>query len=304
MTVPTPGSPDGVLVVDKPAGLSSHDVVAAVRRALGGARVGHTGTLDPIATGVLPLLIGRATRLARYLAGAHKSYEADVRFGWATDTWDSAGAPTGPPRSAELDRGRLEAALDAFRGTFLQQPPAYSAKKVRGTRAYALARASREVELDPVQVTVASLHLDGLAGDTAKLVLTVSAGFYVRAFAHDLGAALGVGAHLAGLRRTSSGEFDLSQAVPFAALMENLGAAAAALIPLGAVLTHLPGCRVNGEGLRWVHHGRDLEPRLLIDAPPAAPVGPLRLLDEEGALVALAVVREGSDALHPAVVLR
>jgi tRNA pseudouridine55 synthase len=278
--------------------------VAAVRRALGGARVGHTGTLDPIATGVLPLLIGRATRLARYLAGAHKSYEADVRFGWATDTWDSAGAPTGPPRSAELDRARLEAALDAFRGTFLQQPPAYSAKKVRGTRAYALARASREVQLDPVQVTVASLHLDGLAGDTAKLVLTVSAGFYVRAFAHDLGAALGVGAHLAGLRRTSSGEFDLSQAVPFAALMENRGAAAAALIPLGAVLTHLPGCRVNGEGLRWVHHGRDLEPRLLIDAPPAAPVGPLRLLDQEGALVALAVVREGSGALHPAVVLR
>jgi tRNA pseudouridine55 synthase len=304
MTVPTPGSPDGVLVVDKPAGLSSHDVVAAVRRALGGARVGHTGTLDPIATGVLPLLIGRATRLARYLAGAHKSYEADVRFGWATDTWDSAGAPTGPPRSAELDRARLEAALDAFRGTFLQQPPAYSAKKVRGTRAYALARASREVQLDPVQVTVASLHLDGLAEDTAKLVLTVSAGFYVRSFAHDLGAALGVGAHLAGLRRTSSGEFDLSQAVSFAALMANRGVAAAALIPLGAVLTHLPGCRVNGEGLRWVHHGRDLEPRLLIDAPPAAPVGPLRLLDEEGALVALAVVREGSGALHPAVVLR
>jgi tRNA pseudouridine55 synthase len=290
--------------VDKPAGLSSHDVVAAVRRARGGARVGHTGTLDPIATGVLPLLVGRATRLARYLAGAHKSYEADVRFGWSTDTCDSTGAPTGPTRPVELDRAHLEAALDAFRGTFLQQPPAYSAKKVRGTRAYALARASREVQLDPVQVTVASLHLHGLAGDTAKLVLTVSAGFYVRAFAHDLGAALGVGAHLAGLRRTSSGEFNLSQAVPFAALMENRGAAAAALIPLGAVLTHLPGCRVNGEGLLWVHHGRDLEPRLLIDTPPAAPVGPLRLLDEEGALVALAVVREGSGALHPAVVLR
>jgi tRNA pseudouridine55 synthase len=304
MTAARPGSPDGVLVVDKPAGLSSHDVVAAVRRALGGARVGHTGTLDPIATGVLPLLVGRATRLAPYLAGAHKSYEADVRFGWSTDTCDSAGAPTGSIRPVELDRARLEAALDAFRGTFLQQPPAYSAKKVHGTRAYALARASREVQLDAVQVTVASLHLDGLAGDTAKFVLTVSAGFYVRAFAHDLGAALGVGAHLAGLRRTSSGEFDLSQAVPFAALMENRGAAAAALIPLGAVLTHLPGCRVNGEGLRWVHHGRDLEPRLLIDAPPAAPVGPLRLLDEEGALVALAVVREGSGALHPAVVLR
>ena len=304
MTPTTPESPDGVLVVDKPAGLSSHDVVAAVRRALRGARVGHTGTLDPIATGVLPLLVGRATRLARYLAGAHKSYEADVRFGWFTDTYDSAGAPTGPSQSAELDRVRLEAALDAFRGTFFQQPPAYSAKKVRGTRAYALARASREVQLEPVQVTVSSLRLEGLVGDTAKLVLTVSAGFYVRALAHDLGAVMGVGAHLAGLRRTSSGEFHLSQAVPFATLMEEPGAAAAGLIPLGAVLTHLPGCRVNGEGLRWVRHGRDLEPRLLIDAPPAAPLGPLRLLDEGGALVALAVVREGSGALHPAVVLR
>ena len=304
MTHTTSRSPDGVLVVDKPGGLSSHDVVAAVRRTLGGARVGHTGTLDPLATGVLALLVGRATRLAQYLAGAHKSYDADVRFGWATDTCDSTGAPTGPPLSATVDRARLEAALDAFRGTFLQQPPVYSAKKVRGTRAYALARASREAQLDPVTVTVSCLRLDDLADDTAKLVLTVSAGFYVRALARDLGAAMGVGAHLAGLRRTSSGEFDLSQAVAFATLMADPGAAAAALIPLGAVLTHLPGCRVNGEGLQWVHHGRDLEPRLLIDAPPAAPAGPLRLLDEEGALVALAVVREGSGALHPAVVLR
>jgi tRNA pseudouridine55 synthase len=304
MTATTPPSPDGVLVVDKPAGLSSHDVVAAVRRALRGARVGHTGTLDPIATGVLPLLVGRATRLAPYFAGAQKSYVADVRFGWSTDTCDSAGAPTGPPQTAELDGVRLETALDAFRGTFLQQPPAYSAKKVRGTRAYALARASREVRLEPVHVTVSSLRLAGLAGDTAKLVLTVSAGFYVRALAHDLGAALGVGAHLAALRRTSSGEFDLSHAVPFAAVMEEPAAAVAALMPPGAVLTHLPGVRVNHEGLRWVRHGRDLEPRLLIDPPPAGPLGPLRLLDEEGSLIALAVVREGSGALHPAVVLR
>jgi tRNA pseudouridine55 synthase len=303
MTASSATSSDGVLVVDKPAGLSSHDVVAATRRVLGGARVGHTGTLDPIATGVLPLLVGRATRLAPYLAGARKSYQAVVRFGWATDTCDGAGAPTGPPQPAEVDRARLEAALDAFRGTFLQRPPAYSAKKVGGKRAYALARAAREVRLEPVQVTVFCLRLEHVAGDMAAIALTASAGFYVRALAHDLGAALGVGAHLTGLRRTRSGEFDLTRAVTFATLMEDPAAAVAALIPLGAVLTDLPGCRLSNEGLRWVQHGRDVEPRLLIDAPPAA-AGPLRLLDAEGALVALAVAREGSGVLHPALVLR
>jgi tRNA pseudouridine55 synthase len=304
MTRPGPGSIDGILVVDKPAGLSSHDVVAAVRRVLGGVRVGHTGTLDPLATGVLPLVVGRATRLAPYLAAATKSYEALVRFGWATDTGDSAGAPLGPVRAATIERGRLDAALEAFRGTVLQQPPAYSAKKVGGKRAYALARAALDVRLDPVQVSVYDLRLLHVAGDTATLALTTSAGFYVRALAHDLGAALGVGGHLAGLRRTSSGEFDLTRAVPFATLMQDPGASRAALIPLGSVLTELPGLRLSDEGLRWVHHGRDLEPRLLIDAPPAGTPGPLRLLDRQGALVALAVAREGSGVLHPAVVLR
>jgi tRNA pseudouridine55 synthase len=304
MTRPVPGSIDGVLVVDKPAGLSSHDVVAAVRRVLGGARVGHTGTLDPLATGVLPLLVGRATRLAQYVAGARKSYEAVVRFGWATDTGDSAGEPLGPARSAEVDRGRLDAALRAFRGTFLQQPPAYSAKKVGGRRAYALARASLEVRLEPVEVTVYDVRLERLAGDAGTIAITTSAGFYVRAFAQDLGTALGVGAHLAALRRTRSGEFDLPRAVSFARLMEHPDEALTALIPLGAVLTELPGCRLSEEGLRWIHNGRDVEPRLLIDAPPPANAGPLRLLDSHGALVALAVAREGSGVLHPAVVLR
>jgi tRNA pseudouridine55 synthase len=297
-------APDGALVIDKPPGPSSHGVVAAVRRALGRARVGHTGTLDPLATGVLPLLIGRATRLAQFLAGATKTYEARVQFGWATDTYDSAGEPTGPTTPTPVERRSLEDLLERFRGTFGQQPPVYSAKKVGGHRAYALARASRVVTLEPVAVTVHDLRLLDVDGSAATLEVTSSAGFYVRSLAHDLGIAMGTGAHLARLRRTRSGEFDLTHAVALGLVIDAPATALRRLVPVGALLGHLPGCRVSEEGVRWVHHGRDVDARLLLDAPPEAVAGHVRLLDPAGALVALAVVRPGAGVLHPTVVLR
>ena len=304
MTASPASAPDGVLVIDKPAGPSSHDVVAAVRRVLGGVKVGHTGTLDPLATGVLPLLVGRATRLARFMAGATKTYEARVQFGWSTDTHDAAGEPAGPATPAVIDRRTLEDRLDRFRGTFAQTPPAYSAKKVGGHRAYALARADRAVSLDAAMVTVHDLRVLDFDGAAATLAVTSSAGFYVRALAHDLGEAVGTPAHLARLRRTRSGEFDLDQAVPLGVAIATPEVALERLVPAGALLGHLPGYHVSEQGLRWVHHGRDVEPRMLLDGPPRGSDGPVRLLDPSGALVALALVRPGAGVLHPSVVLR
>lgn len=304
MTPSARAGADGVLVIDKPLGPSSHDVVAAVRRALGGAKVGHTGTLDPMASGVLALLIGRATRLARFLPDTTKTYQARVQFGWATDTYDSTGVPIGPATPSTIDRPTLERLLERFRGTFAQQPPAFSAKKVDGRRAYALARTATPVALRPVMVTVHHLHLMDIGDSAATLEVTSSAGFYVRSLAHDLGIAAGSAAHLASLRRTRSGEFDLAGAVPLDHVVAASDRALDRLVPVGELLRHLPGCRLSAEGVQWVHHGRDVEPRLLLDAWPGAEAGPVRLLDPLGALVALAVVGGASGALHPAVVLR
>ncbi len=304
MTEAATSAADGVLVVDKPSGPSSHDVVAAVRRVLAGAKVGHTGTLDPLATGVLPLLIGKATRLAQFLKDATKTYEARVQFGWATDTYDGAGDPIGAATPVAVDRRALDAVLERFRGTFVQRPPAFSAKKVGGHRAYALARASRPVALESVMVTVHELRLLDLDGSTAVLELTSGAGFYVRSLAHDLGVALGTGAHLASLRRTRSGEFDLSRAVTFARAVGSPGSALEGLVPMGALLGDMPACRLSAEGLRRVHNGRDVEPAFLVDPPLQSGSGLVRLLDESGALVAVALAADSRGLLHPAVVLR
>jgi tRNA pseudouridine55 synthase len=251
---------DGVLVVDKPLGPTSHDVVARARRALGTPRVGHTGTLDPQATGVLPLVVGKATRLAQFLSASVKEYDALVAFGRATDTYDAAGAvteETGRQPSAEA----VEAALERFRGAFLQAPPAYSAKKVDGERAYARARRAEAVTPAPVAVTVERLELTGWDGDLACLRVRASAGFYVRSLAHDLGAALGTGAHLAGLRRILAGAFTLDDAVPF----ELLGPEHRALLlprlrPLEQVLPHVPALRLTERGVRRAGHGQDVGP--------------------------------------------
>src|SRR5437667_4675740 len=197
---------DGLLIIDKPKGPTSHDVVARVRRAIGERRVGHTGTLDPAASGVLPLVIGRATRLARFLSAGDKCYEAVIRLGFSTDTGDATGTPLSTaPRGPMPSRADIDSALDAFRGTFMQQPPAYSAKKVDGTRSYRLARRSKRqsprVSARPalpaaVQVATRATDIVSVEDGTLTLRVSCSAGFYVRSLAHDLGERLGTGGHL------------------------------------------------------------------------------------------------------------
>lgn len=291
---------DGLLVIDKPRGLTSHDVVASVRRVLGERRVGHTGTLDPLATGVLPLLIGRATRLAQFLSGADKTYEAHVRFGWETETDDETGAAAGGGIEAAVEPAAIEQALAAFRGPLLQRPPRFSAKKIRGQRAYALAREGiAEPDLAPAAVVVHQLVLIGMRDGGAILHVVCSAGCYVRALARDLGRALGTGAHLSALRRVASGRFTLADAVPLDEVLADPGAARRAVRPPGRAVEELPAVMVAGETLARVRHGAEVAAGS-IEAPPE---GLVRLVDPAGALVAIARRGARPDLLHPFVVL-
>jgi tRNA pseudouridine55 synthase len=298
---------DGVLLVDKPIGPTSHDVVARLRNVTGERSVGHTGTLDPLASGLLPLVFGKATRLSAHLTGGDKTYAAAIRLGFATDTDDAQGSPVGA-RAADASipaRGAIEVALAKFRGTFPQMPPAHSAKKVGGKKAYDMARADRPLTLEPVTVTVRSLELTGVDGDRVLVTVAASAGFYVRALARDLGAALGCGGHIAALRRTGSGTFNIAGALPLADV-ERLGPDVAAhLLSPADALAELPAVTLTALGLRRAVHGNPLAPAHLVGhaLPPAGGLDgrPVRLLDEAGTLVALAHARGG--ALHPAVVL-
>jgi tRNA pseudouridine55 synthase len=295
----------GALLVDKPSGPTSHDIVARVRRVLGVSRIGHTGTLDPLATGLLVLLVGNVTRLAQFLAGDQKEYLADVRLGIATDTYDAEGLDPSR-RSPDGELPPLESivsALDRFRGTFDQVPPPYSAKKIAGRRAYEAARDRKPVDLRPVQVTVHDLELVSRTDDVVRLRVLCSAGFYVRSLAHDLGVALGCGAHLAALRRTRAGAFSVDQATALSTIEADRVEAAARLLPGETLLGHLPGLRLSEEGARRAAHGNLIDPAHLADA--SATVGSahrLRLLDAGGRLVAVAE-RQGNGSLHPVVVL-
>jgi tRNA pseudouridine55 synthase len=296
---------NGVLVVDKPAGPTSHDVVARVRRALGTSRIGHTGTLDPLATGVLPLVVGRATRLASLLSGADKAYDASVRLGLATDTYDAAhlvGPSPEPP--AGIDAQAVEAALEAFRGTFYQAPPAYSAKKINGVAAYKLARRNEPVQPRAVTVTVSRLTLLSYADGLARLSVEASAGFYVRSLAHDLGVKLGCGAHLEALRRTRAGSFEESAAVRLQDIEAEGADAGRWLVPLGLLLPHLPAAVLNERGARRAAHGNDVAPADLETRPDPQPAstGRWRLIDGTGTLVGIAEPGPAG-LLHPVIVL-
>jgi tRNA pseudouridine55 synthase len=302
---------NGVLVVDKPAGPTSHDVVARVRRALGTPRVGHTGTLDPLATGVLPLVVGSATRLASLLSGAEKEYEAGVRLGAATETYDAAhrtGPPPAPPEG--IDRARVDAALDEFRGTYAQSPPPYSAKKIQGVPAYKLARRNEPVQPRSVPVTVPYLALTSYDAGLATLRVRSSAGFYVRSLAHDLGARLGCGAHLETLRRVRAGTFDEAMSVTLTAVESEGPAAVRWLIPLSQLLPQVPAVVLNERGVRRATHGNELAPGDL-ESPQDLRAGVegqdagqsrWRLLDGTGALLGIAEMRLGG-VLHPVIVL-
>ena len=245
---------NAVLLIDKPSGPTSHDVVARVRRILGERRCGHTGTLDPFATGLLILCLGRATRLARFVSDAYKSYHATIRFGFATDTYDRTGDPTTEIRDVEPARANLERVLSGFRGRQMQAPPAYSAKKRGGKRLYELARGGAPVVADPVEVEIDQLELVELRRSRAELTVRVSSGTYIRSLAHDIGVELGVGAHLDELRRTAVGSFSVAEAVDLDALEER-GAGSALLAPEAAV-RDLPSASVGGEAARRLMHGQ------------------------------------------------
>jgi len=297
---------DGVLVVDKPQGLTSHDVVAVARRCTRESHIGHTGTLDPLATGVLPLACGRATRLIRFLTSSDKNYDADIRFGLTTDTFDVTGTETS--RSGSIpSRADIERAIESLRGEYLQVPPPFSAKKIAGERAYAMARRRENVTLAPVPVRVTRANLLSIDGATARIELTCSAGFYVRAFAHRLGEITGTGACLDALRRTRSGDYDLRHAVTVEQL-QHPGEWRDALIPLERLLPAFPATTLTPEGRQRVSHGQDvLDMHVQADSALALGEGSrpewVRLLDPDGNLLALATTGKSGDSLHPTVVL-
>lgn len=203
---------NGVLIIDKPAGLTSHDVVQRARRILNQRSIGHLGTLDPMATGVLPLLVGSFTRLAQFYLSSEKTYAGTIRFGFSTDTYDADGEPTGPRASVNLSREEVEGVSARFRGVITQTPPPFSAKKIKGVPAYKLARKQKEVRLDPVEVEIKEFEILAADRDCAQFRACVGSGTYMRSVAHDLGQALGCGAHLESLRRTRVAEFDISEA--------------------------------------------------------------------------------------------
>jgi tRNA pseudouridine55 synthase len=307
---------DGLLVIDKPPGPTSHDVVARIRRVLGERRIGHTGTLDPAAGGVLPLVLGRATRLARFMSRSNKSYEAVIRFGQATDTYDAQGQPSGGPSTAAApSRAQIESALGAFRGTFDQQPPAFSAKKIAGKRSYETARASRRTPPAPhglpgqaglpapVSVTVQRLEIVDVAGDCVRLNVDCSAGFYVRSLAHDLGVSLGIGAHLAALKRTASAGLTLADAMPLDVAERSPADAVAAVLPLERMLSSLGSVALNAAGAARAIHGQDIGPEG-VSGEMWQGIGPVRLFDQHGQLVGIGEPTAASGLLHPSVVLR
>jgi tRNA pseudouridine55 synthase len=300
----------GVLVMDKPAGRTSHDVVAAVRRLVGIRQVGHFGTLDPFATGVLPLSIGKATRFAQFYLKSRKAYEGTIRFGFSTDTYDATGRPASEPVEAAVDPEHLEAVMGEFTGRILQTPPPFSAKRIGGTRAYKLARRHQPVELKPVEVEVYALELLGVENGRARFAVECSGGTYVRSLAHDLGRRLGCPAHLEGLRRKAVAEFTEEKAVTIEKLEATLadGKWREFLIPLESLL---PGCAelvVGGREEASVRHGHhfELAPSLRAsrgDHPGRAPVATLlKILNPQRRLIAVARHVAGA-VYHPDLVL-
>ena len=293
---------NGVVVVDKPPGPTSHDIVAAARRALREKSIGHAGTLDPLATGVLALACGKATRLVRFFSAADKAYEATLRFGVTTDTYDSSGQ-TVAETAARPTREAVAAALASLTGERLQTPPAYSAKKIDGHRAYDLARQARPVEVSPVRVTLVESELLAWSDDEAVIRLTCSAGFYVRTLAHEIGQLVGTGACLSALRRTRSGSFTLASAVGMDALMSG----GATPIPMSELLPELSAVSVDADGVTRVLHGRDLSRQQYHPAPAGGPLQAAgawtRVLGPTGDLVAVASPGPAPGVLHPSVVL-
>ncbi len=289
---------NGVLVVDKPGGMTSHDVVARVRKLLGERSVGHLGTLDPMATGVLPLVLGRMTRLAQFYGEAEKAYEGEIRFGFATDTYDSDGDPVDEPVPVRLALAQVREAAARFVGKLEQVPPPFSAKKIAGVPAYKLARKKKDVELKAVPVEVRGFEIFSLEGDRARFRSRVSAGTYLRSIAHELGKALGVGAHLAGLRRTASGEFSLDDA----RTLEQVEAAAQSgdveslFVHPRRVLPELPSVTATEEAVARIRNG------MTVNLPEMSRAKYVKVFLGQSELIAIAA-RVAGTLFHPKVVL-
>lgn len=306
---------DGVIVVDKPEGWTSHDVVAKMRGIAGTRRVGHLGTLDPIATGVLPLMIGQATRLARFWEGSEKTYEAVVRFGFATSTYDRQGEPhfltrttdpvAGAPEDAAaepvISAEQVEACLVPLRGEIEQTPPPVSAKKIGGVPAYKLARKNVPVELAPVRVSIYELALLDVSGARARIRVRCSAGTYIRSLAHELGKSIGCGAHVESLVRTQSGPFCIERAHTLEQLqqLKSEGRLGEALIPMRELLPEFPGVIVDDVTAMNIRHGRDFSVspfRVGVESPHVKAIG------QDGRLVAIGRIAM-PHLYHPVVVL-
>ena len=298
----------GLLLVDKPAGPTSHDVVQAARRALRQRRIGHTGTLDPAATGLLLLCVGKATRLQQYLLGWPKTYEGEIRLGFATTTYDAEGEAQAEPRPVPpLGRDELAAFEHRFAGELQQLPPPYSAKKTGGRKFYELARAGEDVPREPKAVRIETLSLASTAPDRLRFELTCSSGTYVRSLAHDLGEALGCGGHLASLRRTRIGPWSVAQAVHAEVLAtrpSELGEAS--FVPLSQTILPYPEVALNPTACEHFLHGREVMVRNVEGAFVAG--APALVRDRTGGLVGIATVltflpRAATVSLAPRMVL-
>lgn len=292
---------DGVLILDKPQGISSHDAVREIRRLCGIKRVGHLGTLDPLATGVLPLVVGRTTRLAQFFLAHDRAYEAEIRFGYATDTYDARGERVTEPADVELSADQIEALLKDFRGRFSQTPPPVSAKKIGGVPAYKLARKKQPVRLEPVEIEVYDFSLLAVEGSLIRVRVRCSAGTYVRSLAHDLGRKLGTGAHVESLRRTAMGAFTIEGAHTLAALevLRSENRLDEAFVAAEKVLPEMPVERVDEATAALIQHGRDFRVSAFGNGRGAKRV---KAVDPQGRLIAIGEARLPL-VYHPIVVL-
>jgi len=270
---------NGILVIDKPEGMTSHDVVQAVRKRFRTSKVGHLGTLDPMATGVLPVSIGKATRLAQFLPTFPKEYEGQIRFGFSTTTYDREGTPTSDPRPLDRTADDVQKAMRQSIGTIDQVPPPFSAKKIGGVPSYKLARANQPVEIAPSRVEIKEFELVTSELPFATFRTVCSAGTYVRSLVHDLGRKLGCGAHLTALRRTRSGDFGIENAVHLDRIAEEN------IIPINCLLTSWPRIEVSEADEARVLHGNEVRGE--------SPGKFARIFNKEGDFIALASVQSG-----------
>ena len=293
----------GVLLIDKEEGLTSHGVVEKVRRILSFRRVGHTGTLDPTATGLLPLCLGKATRLSRFLPASDKTYAGTIRFGIATDTHDREGKPLGPSRPVEFTADALQSAIESLRGAREQVPPIFSAKKHGGVPLYRFARRQQDVPRTAVPVTIHHLAVLGVRADEIDFEVKSSPGTYIRVLAHDLGEALGCGAHLQSLRRMACGDFRVEDAVTLDGLAREVqaGMLDRRIIPVERVPLGFPTVVANRQGVTAARHGRALGIREILPSRSSLRPGLCRLESEAGELIAVGRIAQHEGAGVPVV---